>query len=239
LYPITVFADTKKAIELMKDASNTGLRPEVLKWYEEVLIKTYDAKRGPDWKWDVQSKKKSKDQKDWIKVEEDRKVVRADELVESTQQVFGSLLSTDKVQYYYLDPLFNNGMIEVDKSKLDARHNIYYPVEALLSSSSSPQKNLNTKLEKKKVFSNFLQDVKLHLPDISLYPTKESIKSEILGAIEQWKKDGFLVKLYDGFEVEVKYEEDPSELDTLLNTYFSEYQAEECFTVDRNDLLFY
>ena len=57
LYPITVFADTKKAIELMKDASNTGLRPEVLKWYEEVLIKTYDAKRGPDWKWDVQSKK--------------------------------------------------------------------------------------------------------------------------------------------------------------------------------------
>jgi hypothetical protein len=57
LYPITVFADTKKAIELMKDASNTGLRPEVLKWYGEVLIKTYDAKRGPDWKWDVQSKK--------------------------------------------------------------------------------------------------------------------------------------------------------------------------------------
>lgn len=107
-------------------------------------------------------------------------------------------------------------MIEVDKSKLDARHNIYYPVEALLSSSSSPQKNLNTKLEKKKVFSNFLQDGKLHLPDISLYPTKESIKSEILGAIERWKKDGFLVKLYDGFEVEVKYEEDPSELDTLL-----------------------
>jgi hypothetical protein len=43
LYPITVFADTKKAIELMKDASNTGLRPEVLKWYEEVLIKTYDV----------------------------------------------------------------------------------------------------------------------------------------------------------------------------------------------------
>lgn len=149
MYPITVFADTKKAIELMKDASNTGLRPEVLKWYEEVLIKTYDAKRGPDWKWDVQSKKKSKDQKDWIKVEEDRKAVRADELVEPTQQVFGSLLSTDKLQYYYLDPLFNNGMIEVDKSKLDARHNIYYPVEALLSS-SSPQKNPNTKLEKRR-----------------------------------------------------------------------------------------
>ena len=222
--PIVVFADTEKAIELMQDASNTGLRPEQRDWYRDVFLKAYDAKKEPDSK-----------ERDGKIVKEDRIALKPKDLVVATMKYRDEIVSVRDIREKYLEPLYNNGIIDKADSQTDKRGDIFYPITALLSDAAAPlddnadittiAENKNKKLERSLSRSNFLEDLVLRIADSSKFPTEESIKSRIQTVLRYYDESGYAVKLLDGRETE-------TDLDTIIKIYFNRESAERCFKVD-------
>jgi hypothetical protein len=227
--PIVAFADTIKAIELMQDASNTGLRPEQINWYHQVFLKAFDAKKEPSWKYDEASKKKYPlHEEDWVRIQEDRKALTTQELTIATQKYLHEIVESKRIRDDYLEPLYNNGLIEKVGSKLDKRQNIYFPLSELFEQEESSQQNNvsvnNKKLHRNEVRRNFLEDSKLHIRDITALPTQESIKSRIRQVTKYYAEKGYIVKVVNG-----RNNDSEAELNSIASIYYSDLHREQCF----------
>jgi hypothetical protein len=214
--PIAVFDDTAKAIELMKDASNTGLRPEQNKWFDEVFMRAFAEQKGP----------KTKVKSDGKEAREDRRALTVEDLTRATEKHWHELVDPKKIRDDYLEPLCNNGAIVKADSEIDKRANIYFPVIELFHDEelSENENEENKKLRRNDFGRNFLEDSKLHIRDITKIPTKEAIKSRIQVFLKYYAEKGYTVGFFDGRETEI-------DLDTLVNVYFNEDEMKKCFEV--------
>jgi hypothetical protein len=231
--PIAVFADALKAVEMLKDASNTGVRPEIMQWYQEVFIPTYKDKSKPDMKIVDAGKKSEKI------ITEERIALKVEELVKATKKIWRKVISSKQIREQYLEPLVNNSILEKDTSEIKKSTNIFYPVSALTEldlpeeaqneaetdSSASKTQESNEKLRREDLRHNFIEGGTLHLPSFAGFVDKDTIKSRIEQVSNYYAEGGYVVKYFDGRTTE-------TELDTLINIYFHEFQAQDVFECD-------
>ena len=215
--PLATFEDTKTAIRLIGDAVNTGLRPEQKLWFKDVFLTTIQDKKFLDSKEEKTSRSKNAE---IITKIEDVIALQLVELVKAHKSIRNEMLSTKQLNEKYLQPLFNNGLIEEDESKLDKRKKIYYPISSMVGTDEDL-----SKLIPQGVFSNFLEGNKLRLRDITAFPSEESIKSRIQSLAVQYGIGGSETALFDG-------RTNKAELDDIIQVYYSREQAEEVFTSD-------
>jgi hypothetical protein len=109
--PLTTFDDLRKAMSLMD--YNNGVRPYILEWYNEVFLRTYSAKTGPN----------TKNEKT-----EDRIAVTTKEPIDKTSEIKNVSLSVKQLLENYVYPLLNCNYISSVDSQIDHRAKIYYPV---------------------------------------------------------------------------------------------------------------
>ncbi len=70
--------------------------------------------------------------------QEDRAAVTARQLCEEFKKIKGKSITTDNLKKTYLDELMINGLIDYDKSNIDSKQYIYYPIVEPFSSSAIP-----------------------------------------------------------------------------------------------------
>lgn len=175
-YPFALFEDLSESLFLMEYSD--GVRPYVLDWYYDVFLELYNSKNEPDIK--INSKGE--------KLTEGRIAVTTEELVKKTLEINGKTYTKKQILDTYINPLANSGYLDKTESKLDQRQNIYYPL-------ISTEKN-------KKLFeigesNNFVQIRKLIVKNITYFPVKEYIISEIRSILKYSESiDGF-VKIFD------------------------------------------
>ncbi len=131
-------------------------------------MKTYYAKKEPDYK-----------ERDGKIVKEDRVALKPKELVVATMKYKNEVVSDRDIREKYLDPLYNNGIIDKADSETDKRGHIFYPITALLDDIYTDDDDIvttredkNKKLERNLNRSNFLEDSVLYITDYSKYPLK-------------------------------------------------------------------
>jgi hypothetical protein len=123
--PIATFQDLQDTVSLMEYSD--GVRPYILEWYYDILLKTYEDKGDiPDSKTIKKKNSKGEDVEETIT--EDRVAVTTKDLVNKHEQVHNETLTGKKVLQNYLNPLINQGYIDNTDSVLDKRANIYYPI---------------------------------------------------------------------------------------------------------------
>jgi hypothetical protein len=123
--PIATFEDLKNTISLMEYSD--GVRPYILEWYYEVLLKSYEDKENtPDFK--TIKKKNSKGEDIEETITEERVAVTSQDLIKKHKEKHNDTLTTHKLLQSYIYPLINHGYIDSIDSVLDRRAKIYYPL---------------------------------------------------------------------------------------------------------------
>ena len=119
----SVIADLDDLREVLSITQNfEGIPKYKIEFFNNVLYPCYKSKNDvPD-----SSKDGSK--------QEDRVAVTARQLCDAFKKVKGKAITTDNLKKTYLDELMSNGLIDYDKSNIDAKHYIYYPIVEPLSS---------------------------------------------------------------------------------------------------------
>ncbi len=224
--PFALFEDLKEAIFLMEYAN--AIRPYVFEWYHDVFLVAYNAKTGSDSK-----------EKDGKFVEEKRKAVTTEQLIEKTREVNNRPFTAKQILDTYIYPLINQGYIDKTKSELDQRSNIYYPVIVTASKNIKLFENVNS--------NNLLQQAKLVVEDSTIYPNKKYLISkiqEVLGYSE--KSDLIILKIKDHEDNEIsveglveRYYKDPTdyfELDSNSNNKPENPSPDESSVEDKSEI---
>ena len=89
--PIATFEDLKNTISLMEYSD--GVRPYILQWYYDVLLKTYQDKDTPDFKI-IKKKNNSKGEEVEETITEDRVAVTSKELIQKHKEKHNETLTT-------------------------------------------------------------------------------------------------------------------------------------------------
>jgi hypothetical protein len=164
-----LFEDLQEAMYLMENAS--GLRPYQVEWFERVFLPTFNEKENePDHK--MRSNNDT--------VYEDIVAVTTEQLAAKNKQVYGRILTSQKIDETYLEPLINEGYVDSANSMIDKRAKIYYPlVENVTMFDVSTEKD--KKLFEKAQLNNLFQHLRLIVKDPENYPDKHNISLEIRG----------------------------------------------------------
>jgi hypothetical protein len=119
----SVIADLEDLREVLSITQNfEGIPKYKIEFFINVFYPCYKAKDDvPD------------SSKDTLKQEE-RVAVTARQLCDAYKKVKGKSITTDNLKKTYLDELMSNGLIDYDKSNIDAKQYIYYPIVDPLSS---------------------------------------------------------------------------------------------------------
>jgi hypothetical protein len=119
----SVIADLDDLKEVLSITQNfEGIPKYKIEFFNNVFYPGYKAKNDtPD-----SSKDDTK--------QEDRVAVTARQLCDAFKKVKGKSITTDNLKKTYLDELMSNGLIDYDKSNIDAKQYIYYPIVDPLSS---------------------------------------------------------------------------------------------------------
>ena len=120
--PIATFEDLKNTVSLMEYSD--GVRPYILEWYYEVLLKTYEGKED---KTIIKSKRSGGEEFEGTLTEE-RVAVTSQDLIHKHKEKYNETLTSHKLLQSYLYPLLNHGYIDKIESVLDRRSKIYYPL---------------------------------------------------------------------------------------------------------------
>ncbi|MDQ3966779.1 MAG: hypothetical protein M3275_00105 [Thermoproteota archaeon] len=218
--PFVVFADTVKAMELIRDASNTGVRPEVMNWYYQVFEPKYNAEPGP-------KTKEIKEGKGRIKiVSEEQKALTVADLVKATKAEWHITVSSKQIREQFLAPLVNNSVIEQDTSEIKKSMNIYYPVASLAASGEEKEEESESKkLRRNDLRRNFIENGILYLPIFTGFVVKDTIKSRILRLQKYYADRGYRTKFFDG-RGEKGTE---TELDSLVEIYYNDLDRDRVF----------
>lgn len=203
--PIATFEDLQETLYLMENSS--GVRPFINEWFEKVFMSVFNGKTEPDSK--VRGLTKYGEE---IKIEESRIAVTTDQLREKHKEVLGQTITIKKLLQNYMDPLRNNGLIDSINSELDKRSKIFYPL--------APEKYIH--LFRNDNRNNLLQDFRLNVKDLTTYPDKTFLISNIDGILEYSSKDvlfsvkNFYLKDHEGGTITV---------DELVDKYFNKPEA--------------
>jgi hypothetical protein len=119
----SVIADLDDLKEVLSITQNfEGIPKYKIDFFNNVFYPCYKAKNDiPD------------SSKDGTK-QEDRVAVTARQLCDAFKKVRGKSITTDNLKKTYLDELMSNGLIDYDKSNIDAKQYIYFPIADPLSS---------------------------------------------------------------------------------------------------------
>jgi hypothetical protein len=197
ILPITTFEDLKNTIELMEYSD--GVRPYILEWYYEILLKTYEDKEDtPDFK----AKKNSKGEDEVIS--EDRVAVTSQNLIKKHKEKHNETLTTHKLLQSYLYPLINNGYIDSIDSVLDRRAKIYYPLV-------ETKKYINLfYLEEK---NNFSQEINKIVVNSSRFPNQVFLLAVLELILKYYSAEGYIITIKNSKDEEISLEE-------LVEQYF-------------------
>lgn len=129
---ITIVSDLEDLGIVIKLLYNSvgGIRPYVIDWYNNVFLKAYEDQHGNI---------KAGNRNDKV-VYENRVAVTVEELFEKTMEVQGKAISHEQLRKKYLWMLENTGFINVFKSMIDQRSNIYEPVLAEIRNTDNSEK---------------------------------------------------------------------------------------------------
>ncbi|HEX5186587.1 MAG TPA: hypothetical protein VFV86_06820 [Nitrososphaeraceae archaeon] len=123
--PIATFEDLKNTVSLMEYSD--GVRPYILEWYYDVLLKSYEGKGDtPDSKTTIKINKKGEEFEEILT--EERVAVTSKDLIKKHKEQHNEILTSHKLLQAYLYPLLNHGYIDSIDSNLDRRAKIYYPL---------------------------------------------------------------------------------------------------------------
>jgi hypothetical protein len=165
--PLATYDDLAEAIFLMQYA--TGVREYVLEWYRNVFLKTYNAKTEPD------SKTFNKGKEERV---EDRIGVTKSQLADATKKEQQKTFTTQKILESYLYPLMNEGYVDRQESRINAKSFIYYPaVEGDPSSSEEGKSLFDWVLDQR---TNDEQQIsRIKAGDFTLKSIREYIKAKV------------------------------------------------------------
>ena len=99
--PIATFEDLKNTVSLMEYSD--GVRPYILEWYYDVLLKAYEDKGDK-----IDSKVNSKGEE----LKEERVAVTSQDLIKKHKAKHNETLTSHKLLQSYLYPLLNHGYID-------------------------------------------------------------------------------------------------------------------------------
>ncbi len=120
LYPIAIYDDLKEALEIMKTASLT-IRPYQQEWYNTIFLPAF-ADLGPE--------PNTKTNEYGTLVERESVVgITTKQLVDKMKQQ-GKDVSNESIYENYLRPLTKQGVINSVRSVINAKENLYYPVNS-------------------------------------------------------------------------------------------------------------
>lgn len=157
LIPLATFDDLIEAMSLIEH--NNGVRPYILRWFNDVFIPAYESKNEPDIK-----------DKGGITLSENRCAVTTRELIEKTAEIQNKRLSPKQILETYLNPLINLNVISSEPSIIDRRFNIYYPVK---------QRSENKNLFDYNNQYNISQLFQIRIEDSTLFPDQTYKTHEI------------------------------------------------------------
>jgi hypothetical protein len=195
--PIATFEDLKNTIELMEYSD--GVRPYILQWYNEVLLKAYEDKEDtPDFK----TKKNNKGEDEVIT--ENRVAVTSQDLIKKHKEIHNETLTTHKLLQYYLYPLINHGYIDSIDSILDRRAKIYYPL-------IETKKYINLFYSDEK--NNFSQEIDKIIVNSTKFPNQVFILSVLELILKYYSSERYISTIKNSKGEEISLEE-------LVNQYF-------------------
>ena len=192
--PIATFEDLQKTISLMEYSD--GVRPYILEWYYEVLLKSFEEKTEPDLKVNSRGDE----------LKEDRIALTSQDIIKKHKEIHQETLTTKQLLENYLYPLLNQGYIDKVDSRIDMRAKIYFPV-------ITTKKYINL-FENEK--SNNLSHLKHKITVKStIYPSKQHIISKIDSIIRYYSESGYFIKIKNHKEEEITIPE-------LVDRYFGD-----------------
>ena len=203
--PITTFEDLAMAMSLLYDTNNPGLSPELQQWYKEVFMEVYN---------DKVAKQKTREEQDKQLEGQEVSITTAD-LIKKHEELSKSGKgkggykeeNSHQILQKYIYPLINAGYIEDEK--IDGKKaKIYRPVKDLKYSfySFSDEKNI------------FPYKLKMKVEKLELFPTKETLESQISDSLKcssKYSETGKIsLRLVDANGDELSIKE-------LIDRYFS------------------
>ena len=192
--PIATFEDLKNTVSLMEYSD--GVRPYILEWYYDVLLKAYEDKGDK-----IDSKVNSKGEE----LKEDRVAVTSQNLIKKHKEKHNETLTTHKLLQSYIYPLLNNGYIDSIESVIDRRAKIYYPL-------IETKKYINLfYLEEK---NNLSQEIDKIVVNSTSFPNQVFILAVLEPILKYYSTEGYIIKIKNSKDEEISLEE-------LVNQYFS------------------
>ncbi len=191
--PIATFEDLQNTIDLMEYSD--GVRPYILEWYYDILLKTYEEKGEK-----VDSKTNIKGET----LEEARVALTSQELIKKHKEKHHETLTSHKLLQSYLYPLINHGYIDSIDSVLDKRAKIYYPL-------IETKKYINLFYSDKK--NNLSQEIDKIVVNITRFPSQVYIESKIEPILRYYSTEGYITTIKNHFNEEINLEQ-------LIDQYF-------------------
>jgi len=191
---IATFEDLQKTISLMEYSD--GVRPYILEWYYEVLLKAYDDKG------DIADMKE--DSRTGETLQETRTAVTSQNLIDKHKEVHGEILTSKNLLQSYLYPLLNHGYIDKIHSVLDRRAKIYFPI-------IETKKYINLFYSGEK--NNLLQETNKFVVNSTTFPSKVYILSVLEPILNYYSSNGLFTKIKNHLDEDITLEQ-------LVDRYF-------------------
>ncbi|MPZ07233.1 MAG: hypothetical protein GEU26_12605 [Nitrososphaeraceae archaeon] len=174
MIPLALFDDLRETSYLMEDP--TGIRPYQAEWYHEIFLVIYNSKTQPD------SRPKGN-----IIIEELRKAVTTQELIEATKEMWGKDYNSNQLLQTFIYPLLNQGYIDSIRGEIDRRSNIYYPLVT----------SKYIKLLYEDEYNNFVNSKKILIENPDIFPSKTYLEFQIQGLLKYYYEKEVSITIVD------------------------------------------
>jgi hypothetical protein len=174
IIPLALFDDLRETSYLMEDP--TGIRPYQSEWYHEIFLVIYNSKTQPD------SRLKGN-----IIIEELKKAVTTEELIEKTKELWGKDYNTNQLLQTFIYPLLNQGYIDSIRSEIDRRSNIYYPLVT----------SKYIKLLYEDEYNNSVSSKKILIENPDIFPGRTYLEFQIQALLKYYYETGVSVEIVD------------------------------------------
>ena len=200
IIPIATFEDLQNTNALMKYSD--GVRPHILEWYYDILLNAFNEKTEPN----------SKIDKDGNIIKQDNRIgLNSQDIIKKHKEQHNETLASQQLLEYYLYPLLNRGYIDREKSVIDGRGYIYFPV-------ITSRKYINL-FENEKT-NNLSQQKEKIIVNSTIFICKEHIISKIRSHLGYYSENGFYTKIKNNLDEEITLEELVEQYFGNTNDYF-------------------
>ena len=198
IIPIATFEDLQNTNSLMKYSD--GLRPHILEWYYDILLKAFNEKTEPN----------SIKNKEGNIIEQEKRIgLSSQDIIKKHKEQHNETLSSGQLLDSYIYPLLNRGYIDREKSDSDRRGYIYFPI-------ITSRKYIN--LFENEKSDNLSQQKEKIIVNSTTFISKEHIISKIRPYLRYYSDNGFYTKIKNNLDEEITLEE-------LVEHYFGNIDA--------------